>query len=200
MVTARRRPVFRARDQRAPDADTRPCDVPGCSSHGEYRAPRSRDALTEYYWFCLDHVREYNAHWNFYAGMNEEAIERQLRADTTWWRPTWPFGARGGLYGRLRNGAAYHWGMFGPDDDWDHEPIQVGDGVTGLRPRPGSTEERALAVLELQAPVTRDAVKARYKVLVKLHHPDANGGSKESEERLKVINQAYSALMHSAAW
>ena len=54
--------------------------------------------------------------------------------------------------------------------------------------------------MEPHPPVTRDAVKARYKALVKRHHPDANGGDKESEERLKVINQAYSALMHSTAW
>lgn len=175
--------------------------MPGCAGLGEYRAPRARDALTDYYWFCLDHVREYNARWNFYAGMNEAAIERQLRSDTTWWRPTWPFGVRGtGLYGRLRNGAAFHWGTFGPDDDWDHEAIRVGDGITGLRPRPGSAEEKALAVFELQPPVTREVVKARYKALVKRHHPDANGGDKDSEERLKVINQAYSALMHSTAW
>ena len=42
-------------------------------------------------------------------------------------------------------------------------------------------------------------VKARYKALVKRHHPDANGGSRESEEALKVINQAYAVLKASFA-
>jgi curved DNA-binding protein CbpA len=37
-------------------------------------------------------------------------------------------------------------------------------------------------------------LKARYKVLVKLHHPDAHGGDKEAEEKLKIINQAYTTL------
>ena len=199
----RRRPIFRARDQRAPDAESRPCDAPGCSGQGEYRAPRSRSALTEYYWFCLSHVREYNAHWNYYAGMNETDIERQIRSDTTWWRPTWPFGVRGaGLYARLRNGATFSFGAFGPEDDWDRDHIHTanGNGADGMRPRPGSTEERALAVFEMEPPVTRESVKARYKVLVKLHHPDANGGDKSAEERLKIINQAYSELMHSTGW
>jgi hypothetical protein len=178
----------------------RPCDAPGCAGHGEYRAPRSRSALTEYYWFCLDHVRAYNAQWNYYAGLNEAEMERQFRADTTWWRPTWPFGARSGFYGRLRDGVAFPYGAFGPDDDWDRERVRSGDGKNGMRPRPGSAESQALAVFELAPPVTRDIVKARYKVLVKRHHPDANGGDKDAEERLKVINQAYSALIKSDAW
>ena len=39
------------------------------------------------------------------------------------------------------------------------------------------------------------AVKARYKELVKRHHPDANGGDKASEEKFKQINQAYETIM-----
>ena len=41
-----------------------------------------------------------------------------------------------------------------------------------------------------------DALKARYKELAKRHHPDANGGDKASEERLKLINLAYAAIRH----
>ena len=40
-------------------------------------------------------------------------------------------------------------------------------------------------------------LKARYKVLVKLHHPDAHGGDKAAEEKLKIINQAYATLKAS---
>ena len=36
------------------------CDHPGCNKRGEYRAPKDRK-LKEYYWFCLEHVQEYNA-------------------------------------------------------------------------------------------------------------------------------------------
>ena len=37
-------------------------------------------------------------------------------------------------------------------------------------------------------------MKTRYKELAKRHHPDANGGSRDAEERLKTINLAYAAL------
>jgi curved DNA-binding protein CbpA len=57
----------------------------------------------------------------------------------------------------------------------------------------------ALDVLELSWPLTLADVKSRYKELVKLHHPDANGGDKAAEERLKVINLAYSTLKNCAA-
>jgi hypothetical protein len=59
-------------------------------------------------------------------------------------------------------------------------------------------ERQALTVLELSPPVTLAEIKIRYKGLVKQLHPDANGGDKEAEERLKVINQAYSTLKHSS--
>jgi hypothetical protein len=171
----------------------RACDAPGCPGHGEFRAPRSRDRLTDYYWFCLEHVRAYNARWNYYAGMNETEVERLIRNDTTWQRPTWPFGTRSARY---RRDPHIHWSAFSAED-WEKERIREAREETARRPRPGSPEESALAVFDMEAPVTRDTIKARYKALVKKHHPDANGGAKDAEERLKVINQAYSTLMAS---
>jgi len=51
-----------------------------------------------------------------------------------------------------------------------------------------------LATLGLSWPTTLDAVKSRYKELAKRHHPDANGGDRAAEERLKTINLAYAAV------
>jgi curved DNA-binding protein CbpA len=48
--------------------------------------------------------------------------------------------------------------------------------------------------LGLSWPTTLDEVKTRYKELAKRHHPDANGGSRDAEERLKTINLAYATL------
>ena len=45
-------------------------------------------------------------------------------------------------------------------------------------------------------PFSMDVLKARYKELAKRHHPDANGGDRASEERLKTINLAYAAVRH----
>ena len=66
--------------------------MPGCGAPGEYRAPKSRNQLHDYWWFCLEHVRGYNAAWDYYKGMSPGEIEAQLRADTSWQRPTWPLG------------------------------------------------------------------------------------------------------------
>jgi hypothetical protein len=69
--------------------------MPSCGAAGEYRAPKSRKALNEYWWFCLEHVRAYNGSWDYYKGMSPGEIEAQLRSDTAWQRPTWPLGRLG---------------------------------------------------------------------------------------------------------
>ncbi|CAA7618106.1 DnaJ-class molecular chaperone [Magnetospirillum sp. LM-5] len=163
---------------------TRACDHPGCVHAGEYRAPKGRDQLDQYYWFCLDHVRAYNASWDFYKGMSPDEIEDEIRRSTTWQRPTWPLGAKTG-------NRRFNFGI--------HDPLGVFDDVAEdlekARTRPPTPEELALAELELAGPVTIAEIKAAYKVLVKRHHPDANNGDKESEERFKRISQAYKLLM-----
>jgi DnaJ-class molecular chaperone len=40
-------------------------------------------------------------------------------------------------------------------------------------------------------------IKARYKELVKRFHPDANGGDRGAEERLKQVIKAYGVLRAS---
>lgn len=168
----------------------RPCDQPGCEHVGEHRAPRSRTDLNSYYWFCLAHVRAYNASWDFYAGMSAEEIEQAVREDVTWQRPTWPLGARLGSRGFT----------------FDEERVQVKDpfgffhdeaGQPHPRRRQETPEERAMRTLDLTGPLVAAEVKARYKALVKIHHPDCNGGDKAAEERFKDIAQAYKILMNS---
>ena len=56
-------------------------------------------------------------------------------------------------------------------------------------------EYEAMLVLALEPPLTEARVKARYKKLVKVHHPDINGGAKEAEERFKEIQRAYQTIM-----
>jgi hypothetical protein len=178
MMPPRRKPKAYDPD---PEAPGQPCDAPGCLNHGEYRAPKSRTNLRAFYWFCLEHVREYNASWDFYKGMSPGEIEQQVRADTHWQRPTWPLG-------RL--------GQSRMDEQVEAELHAFTFGARPAPPKPAAPPElrEALGVLNLTWPVTMDAVKTRYKELAKRHHPDANGGDKASEEILKSVNLAYAAL------
>ena len=163
--------------------EVRFCAAEGCVEAGDYPAPRSRAALADRIWLCLEHVRAYNAAWDYYAGMSAAEIEAQLRADTTWRRPIWPMGARRGN-GRVRFRDPL--GILG-----EAGPLEGG----GARPAFRKPEERrALAALDLAPTVSARAVKARYKELVKTLHPDANGGDAGAEERLKLVNRAYDTL------
>ena len=79
---------------RQPDAEesASPCQWPGCARHGGYRAPKGRRAEGEYHDFCLDHVKEYNKTYNYFAGMDDEAVRVFQKADATGHRPTWKLG------------------------------------------------------------------------------------------------------------
>lgn len=163
----------------------RRCDWPGCEGEGEHRAPKSRERLHEYFWFCLDHVRVYNASWNYYAGMTDEQVEADLRRDTCWNRPTWRLGGAGGRLGFRSESVVDDFGLFGEAPPPPARPEQL------------TPEDQAMVVMDLEAPVTVDGLKARYKELVKRYHPDVTGGDKVSEEKFKQINQAYRTLMAS---
>ena len=56
----------------ASETSTRLCDHAGCQEKGAFRAPKSPDSLDDYWWFCKDHVREYNLKWNFFQGVTEQ--------------------------------------------------------------------------------------------------------------------------------
>lgn len=160
------------------------CECSGCTGVGEYKAPKSPEHLSEYYWFCLNHVREYNAAWDFFAGQSEQEIEDSIRKATVWERPTWPLGnwkkREQNLHDTLnREFFGGSGNAHGPETA--HGPLSAG-------------ERDALAILNLEAPVTFEGIKAQYRILVKKWHPDANGGSPESEEKFKIINHAYATL------
>lgn len=160
----------------------RPCDWPGCDGGGAFPAPKGRNHPREYLWFCLDHVREYNAEWNYYDGMTETEVEADIRADTVWQRPTWPLGgSASAARGRQRVNDPF--GFYQQRDEASPAPNR------------SSAEVVALAVLQLSAPVTVAIVKARYKELVKRYHPDATGGDKVAEEMFKRISEAYRTIM-----
>ena len=191
-----------------PDQDRRlraelpACEWPGCAAPATHRAPKGRLRASEYWRFCLEHVREYNNSYNFFAGMSEDAIAKYQKDDVTGHRPTWKMGSIGGIGGR-RAQARRGPGKFG--DGWAaDDPFGLfGEAAARWSGRARGTPEprtvlnaqrRALTVLGLEADAKRADIKARFKLLVKRHHPDANGGDRSSEERLREIIQAYNYL------
>ena len=155
------------------------CEAPGCSQAGDYRAPKNRE-LSEHYWFCLTHVREYNLNWDYFSGMSPAEVENYNRKAGVWERPSWPLGEWRNREQNIRDQVMREF--------FSEEPNP------SPQPPMAKSERDALTVLELQPPVNFIQIKTQYKILVKRHHPDANGGSHEAEERFKSINQAFTIL------
>jgi curved DNA-binding protein CbpA len=177
----------------APAPRLRRCQAQGCTAEGCHRAPKGRHAEGEYLWFCLDHVRLYNKSYNYFAGMNDAAIQAFQKEAVIGHRPTWRMG--GEPDGPQPGGRAkYGWAKQA------HDPFRLfGDGFEAQRPEPErrqvhNMEAKSLRTLGLDRHATAADVKARYKLLVKRHHPDANGGDRSLEDRLREIIQAYSYL------
>lgn len=172
----------------------RGCDHPDCLFEGTYRAPKSREANDGHYWFCLDHVRDYNARWNFFAGMSPDQIEHYTRNNSTWQRPTWKLGSK----------PDRGFGSFVRDDLGllSEVGLDPGESFQAKRPpesAPSSKERQALATLDLAEGATEAEIKARYKELAKRYHPDITQGDKAAEERFKAIAQAYATLTQRPA-
>lgn len=175
------------------------CEWPDCQSRGSHRAPKGRGNEGGYFHFCLDHVRAYNQSYNFFQGMNAEAVARYQKDALTGHRPTWKMGANGAK-GKGRADAIDAEGMADPFSvfgelngrgKWRSGPQFESKPETR---KIFNAERKALQVLGLGADATLETVKAKYKMLVKQHHPDANGGDRSTEDRLIEIIKAYNYL------
>ena len=174
-------------------AESRPaalpaCDHPGCHKAGEFRAPMGRDREGQYFWFCLDHVRQYNATYDYFNGMSDDAVAKYQKDALVGHRPTWSMGV---------NRAA------GASETFDGHPDTLGIFRAGARtwqaqapvkPRYSQATMKALAAMGLDEAADAGAIKSRYKQLVKQLHPDANGGDRSSEDKLREIIRAYNFL------
>lgn len=179
----------RAHDQ-LPD-----CDWPECCEHGRYPAPKGRGHEGEYHRFCLDHVRAYNKTYNYFAGMSDRDVMSWQRHAATGHRPTWPLGQNSwamhnGGQRQSQNGRSTR--VEDPYDLFEGGP----EGAGSTRPRRPLRhgELKALHSMGLDETATPDQVKSQYKTLVKRLHPDANGGSRANEDKLREIIQAYDRL------
>lgn len=178
----------RAREE--PAAPPPSCDFPGCTAEGVFRAPKGRDREGEYFCFCMEHVREYNATYDYFRGMDDESLAKFRQAETIGHRPTWKMGLRAGAGAAGRH---VDESIYAEARSMRRRGARRADGQPAA-PRYNALALKALFVLDLDANATEAGIKARYKELVKRHHPDANGGDRSSEDKLREIIQAYNYL------
>lgn len=166
-----------------PSEKAPPCSVAGCDQPGGYKAPKSRQSINDYQWFCLDHVREHNAKWDYFQGLGAEEIEQFMKDSVTGHRPTWTReGHVRDRYAKLQD-ALYHFMQFG-----------TAKPAPKAMPPLSSKLRKALTLFELEYPYSEKELKRQYRLLVKQYHPDLHPEDKDSEERFKQVTLAYALL------
>ncbi|MGB1388681.1 MAG: J domain-containing protein [Paracoccaceae bacterium] len=178
----------------ASETSQRVCDHEGCEEAGKYRAPKAPDVLDEYFWFCQQHVREYNQKWSFFDGTTEAEVNAQRSKDKVWERETKPMG----------DPEARAWARLGIEDP--HQVLGTngtknpgrGAGSVGRRLPP--TERRAIEILEVQDNATKTEIRKAYKALIKVLHPDMNGGDRSQEEQLQLVVWAWEQVKDSRSF
>ena len=176
------------------------CEWEGCCNAATHRAPKGRQMEGQFWRFCFDHVRAYNQSCNYFSGMADDAVAAYQKDALTGHRPTWKMGSRGGgaqasaqASQHSADGFGDPFGMFG----------EVG-GRARPEPEPAresrmirNAERRAFESLGVEVSATAEEIKARFKVLVKKYHPDANGGDNSTEDRLRDVIQSYNHLKNA---
>src|ERR1700712_13032 len=163
------------------------CAWEGCNQPGVYKAPKGHRAEGEYHNFCLEHARHYNTAFNFFADMTEKEREKHLyTTKQTDGRPSWGLGSKPGAYNGPRmpkKDAAAAKRFSDPLHIWARYARASARGPQAERAiKLNENDRRAFEQLGFKTSAKSEDIKHAYKALVKIHHPDANGGDKSSEE------------------
>jgi curved DNA-binding protein CbpA len=168
------------------------CEWEGCTKAARHRAPKGRDMQGQFHNYCLQHVQEYNKTYNYFNGMGDTDVSSYQKAAQLGDRPTWKLGenmhARAGSSRGTAKNFRDPFEFFGKDA----KPSQAKLGRNFRK-----AELEALQTLGLDDNATPEEAKAKYKLLVKRLHPDANAGSRANEETLKSVIQAFDKLRAS---
>ncbi len=182
--------------KRVKEQVSRRCAVAGCAEAAIEAVPKTRANLEDKHWLCRAHLRERNARWNYFEGMSDTEVEKHVLDALTGHRPTWPLGKRAAADkgSRAERDTKARFQAHGFDGSFSvFEEASEADRA----PRPSRLTKGqldALAILRLEENATLQEIKARYKELVKKFHPDANGGDRGTEDRLKQVIKAYGHL------
>jgi hypothetical protein len=191
------------RSRAEPAAPTRHprCQWKGCKLQGDHRAPQGRGKDGQYFAFCLEHVRQYNATYNYFDGMSDAAVQDFQKDALTGHRPTWKVGVNASAPGAPspKDQAANPTDAAGfrtmdPHGFFAKRARAAREEPAENRRQLKPLEKKSLQVLDLKGESTKVEIKARFKELVKIYHPDANGGDARSGDKLREIIQAYNYL------
>jgi len=195
---------IKPRHEPKPHADAPPCSWEGCDQPGIYKAPKGHRHEGEFHHFCLEHVRHYNTAFNFFSGMSADDIESRVNQEGSS-RTSWGASAKPNPKVRANPSGPKMYRKARPDEAARrfNDPLHVFARYARSQARNPQQERvlklheldrRALETLGLTGPAKPAEIKHAYKALVKIHHPDINGGDKTSEERLRAIIAAYTHL------
>ena len=179
------------------------CAHPGCDAAGEFRAPAfngrrsGSDGPGDYQLLCLAHIREFNAGYDWFAGMDAEEIAAAQSPTYMWPHETRAFSPSASV------DAPPKWQDF-------HDPLDaIGArfrrqkqerGAAMAGPQLSAEENRALKILGLSANADKKAVRKAYSEKLRLFHPDRNGGDRSKEQALQKVVESYQLLRKSAAF
>ena len=161
------------------------CEWENCKQSGKFKAPIEKDNSKNYKWLCEEHIKLFNKNWNYFDGMSQDEIEKFLKSDLTWHRPTQKFGSSDNFFNILWNSAL--------SDKFNF--FKEGENINNLNNIKLSEKDKdAFKIMELEINAGWPIIQKKFKTLVKKLHPDRNAGNKQFEDKLKKITLAYSHL------
>ena len=159
----------------------RSCYNPDCKELGIYPAPKSKENLREYLYFCINCIREFNKSWNYFEGLNEQELEIEIRKSTTWNRPSWKFGTKNLNYDFEKAFRQFN----------EQKKLDVNKNVS-------KKIKDAFNLLDLDLNSTPDEIKRRYKNLAKKWHPDVQQNeTNHNKNKFIDITNAYKTILDS---
>ena len=159
----------------------RSCYNPDCKELGLYPAPKSKENLREYLYFCINCIREFNKSWNYFEGLNEQELEIEIRKSTTWNRPSWKFGTKNLNYDFEKAFRQFN----------EQKKLDVNNNVS-------KKIKDAFNLLDLDLNSTQDEIKRRYKNLAKKWHPDVQQNeTNHNKNKFIDITNAYKTILDS---
>lgn len=168
------------------------CQWDGCEKTGTHRAPVGPGAEGLYLLFCLEHVKEYNKGYSFTTAPSSPEVARYQKEASSGSRAT--VGTRINdatempLPFTVRSGSAKALNARKTEAQRQAQKAELKARKLKV------LEAKAFETLGLSPEATPEEIRTRYKEKLKMHHPDANQGSRTSEEELRAAIDAHKIL------